>query len=111
MKIVEIMMGILCVCVSILAIIGTMVVLILCAKAFYENFLEFLKCQRARRKADKLDNFHLMTLDDAIDQCQNKKNNSFCDYDERESYKHLQIWLNELKQFREVQRRDGSALR
>ena len=101
MQIVEIMMGILCICVSILAITGTMVVLILCAKAFYENFLEFLKCRRQRKKADKLDNFHLMTLDDAINQCQNKKNNSFCEYDERESYKHLQIWLIELKQFRE----------
>lgn len=101
MKIIEIMMGILCVCLSILAITGTMIVLILCAKALYENFLEFLKCRRARKKADKLDNFHLMSLDDAINQCQDKKNNSFCEYEERESYKHLQIWLIELKQYRE----------
>lgn len=104
MKIVEIMMEILCTCVSILAIIGTMVVLILCAKAFYENFLEFLKCRRARKKADKLDNFHLMSLDDAIKQCQEKKNNSFCEYDERQSYKYLQIWLIELKQFRDKEK-------
>lgn len=101
MKIIEIMMEILCICVSILAIIGTMAVLIMCAKAAYENFLEFLKCRRARKKADKLDNFHLLSLDDAINQCQEKKNNSFCDYDERQSYKYLQIWLIELKQFRE----------
>lgn len=104
MKIVEIMMEILCTCVSILAIIGTMVVLILCAKAFYENFLEFLKCRRARKKADKLDNFHLLSLDDAIKQCQEKKNNSFCEYDERQSYKYLQIWLIELKQFRDKEK-------
>lgn len=101
MEIVENTMAILSICVSILAITGTMVVLILCAKAFYENFLEFLKCRRARKKADKLDNFHLMSLDDAINQCQDKKNNSFCEYDERQSYKYLQIWLIELKQFRE----------
>lgn len=104
MKIVEIMMEILCTCVSILAIIGTMVVLILCAKAFYENFLEFLKCRRARKRADKLDNFHLLSLDDAIKQCQEKKNNSFCEYDERQSYKYLQIWLIELKQFRDKEK-------
>lgn len=104
MMIVEIMMEILCICVSILAIIGTMVVLILCAKAFYENFLEFLKCRRARKKADKLDNFHLLSLDDAIKQCQEKKNNSFCEYDERQSYKYLQIWLIELKQFRDKEK-------
>ena len=42
-----------------------------------------------------------MSLDDAINQCQEKKNNSFCEYDERQSYKYLQIWLIELKQFRE----------
>lgn len=101
MKIIEIMMAILCTCVSILAIIGTMAVLIMCAKAAYENFLEFLKCRRARKKADKLDNFHLMSLDDAINQCQEKKGNSFCEFDERESYKQLQIWLIELKQFKE----------
>lgn len=95
------MMAILCTCVSILAIIGTMAVLIMCAKAAYENFLEFLKCRRARKNADKLDNFHLMSLDDAINQCQEKKNNSFCEFDERESYKQLQIWLIELKQFKE----------
>lgn len=99
--IIEIMMEILCICVSILAITGTMAVLIVCAKAAYENFLEFLKCRRARKKADKLDNFHLLSLDDAINQCQEKKNNSFCEYDERQSYKYLQIWLIELKQFRE----------
>lgn len=101
MRIIEIMMAILSICVSILAITGTMAVLIMCVKAFYENFLEFLKCRRARKKADKLDNFHLMSLDDAINQCQEKKNNSFCDYDERQSYKYLQIWLIELKQYRE----------
>lgn len=104
MKIIEIMMGILGICVSILAITGTMVVLILCAKAFYENFLEFLKCRRAKKKADKLDNFHLLSLDDAIKQCQEKKNNSFCEYDERQSYKYLQIWLIELKQFRDKEK-------
>lgn len=104
MKIIEIMMAILSICVSILAITGTMVVLILCAKVFYENFLEFLKCRKARKKADKLDNFHLMSLDDAIKQCQDKKNNSFCEFDERESYKHLQIWLIELKQFRDKEK-------
>lgn len=101
MMIIEITMAILGICVSILAITGTMAVLIMCVKAFYENFLEFLKCRRARKKADKLDNFHLLSLDDAINQCQEKKNNSFCDYDERQSYKYLQIWLIELKQFRE----------
>lgn len=106
MQIIEIMMEILCICVSILAIIGTMAVLIMCVKAFYENFLEFLKCRRARKKADKLDNFHLLSLDDAINQCQEKKNNSFCDYDERQSYKYLQIWLIELKQFREKDKKE-----
>lgn len=106
MKIIEIMMAILSICVSILAITGTMIVLILCAKTLYENFLEFLKCRRARKKADKLDNFHLMTLDDAINQCQDKKSNSFCEFDERESYKHLQIWLIELKQFREERKNE-----
>lgn len=106
MRITEIMMEILCICVSILAIIGTMAVLIMCVKAFYENFLEFLKCRRARKKADKLDNFHLLSLDDAINQCQEKKNNSFCDYDERQSYKYLQIWLIELKQFREKDKKE-----
>lgn len=106
MGIVENTMAILSICVSILAIIGTMAVLIMCVKAFYENFLEFLKCRRARKKADKLDNFHLMTLDDAINQCQDKKNNSFCEFDERESYKHLQIWLIELKQFKEERKNE-----
>ena len=100
MEMVEITMSILAVCVSVLAILGTLTVILVCGKELFEYFADFLKRQRDRKKANSLDNFQYMTLDEAIVQCGNKRRNSLCDREERASYNQLESWLIELKGYK-----------
>lgn len=79
MNIVQTTVSILAICAAVLAITGTMAVLIICGKELIEYISEFLRLQRARRRAKYLDNFQNKTLDEAITQCRDKGCNSFCD--------------------------------
>lgn len=100
MNIVQTTVSILAICAAVLAITGTMAVLIICCKELIEYISEFLRLQRARRRAKYLDNFQYKTLDEAITQCRDKGCNSFCDVEERSSYRQLEEWLTELKNAR-----------
>ena len=101
MEIVNITVSILAICVAVLAIAGTLVVLFTCVKEFYEYVSDFMREQRARRRAKYRDEFQYKTLDEAITQCRDKGCNSFCDVEERSSYRQLEGWLTELKNTRE----------
>lgn len=101
MEIINISVSILAVCVSVLAIAGTLVVLFVCGKELYEYVSDFMTDQRARRQAKYRDEFQYKTLDEAITQCRDKGCNSFCDVVERSSYQQLEGWLTELKNTRE----------
>lgn len=100
MDIMNISVSILAICGSVLAIAGTLVVLFICSKEFYEYVSEFMRDQRARRRAKYRDEFQYKTLDEAITQCRDKGCNSFCDVEERSSYRQLEEWLTELKNAR-----------
>ena len=101
MYIMNISVSILAICGSVLAIAGTLVVLFVCGKEFYEYVSDFMRDQRARRQAKYRDEFQYKTLDEAITQCRNKGCNSFCNVEERSSYRQLEEWLTELKRCKE----------
>ena len=101
MDIMNISVSILAICGSVLAIAGTLVVLFTCGKEFYEYVSDFMRDQRARRQAKYRDEFQYKTLEEAITQCRNKGCNSFCNVEERSSYRQLEGWLTELKNTRE----------
>lgn len=101
MDIMNISVSILAICVAVLAIAGTLVVLFVCCKEFYEYVSDFMMDQRARRQAKYRDEFQYKTLDEAITQCRDKGCNSFCDVVERSSYRQLEEWLTELKRCKE----------
>ena len=101
MDITQITVSILAICAAVLSVTGTMVVIFICGKEFYEYVSDFMRDQRARRQAKYRDEFQYKTLDEAITQCRDKGCNSFCDVVERSSYRQLEEWLTELKRCKE----------
>ena len=101
MDITQITVSILAICAAVLSVTGTMVVIFICGKEFYEYVSDFMRDQRARRRAKYRDEFQYKTLDEAITQCRDKGCNSFCDVVERSSYRQLEEWLTELKRCKE----------
>lgn len=101
MDITQITVSILAICAAVLSVTGTMVVIFICGKEFYEYVSDFMRDQRARRQAKYRDEFQYKTLEEAITQCRNKGCNSFCDVVERSSYRQLEGWLTELKRCKE----------
>lgn len=101
MDITQITVSILAICAAVLSVTGTMVVIFICGKEFYEYVSDFMRDQRARRRAKYRDEFQYKTLDEAITQCRDKGCNSFCDVEERSSYRQLEEWLTELKRCKE----------
>ena len=90
-------MVVLAICVSILAVIGTLVVIFIVLKEMHEHVSDFLRDYRAKKRALMLDNFQYKSLDEAITVCSDKCSNNNLDYEERESYRQLKSWLIELK--------------
>lgn len=89
-------MVVLAICVSILAVIGTLVVILVVLKEMYEHVSDFLRDYRAKKRAWMLDNFQYKSLDEAIKVCSDKSSNSSLDGEERASYRQLESWLIEL---------------
>ena len=83
--------------ISILAVIGTLVVIFIVLKEMHEHVSDFLRDYRAKKRALMLDNFQYKSLDEAIRVCSDKCSNNNLDYEERASYSQLESWLIELK--------------
>lgn len=90
-------MVVLAICVSILAVVGTLVVISIVLKEMYEHVSDFLIDCRAKKRAWMLDNFQYKSLDEAIRVCSDKCSNNNLDFEQRENYRQLESWLIELK--------------